>query len=36
VGFNINELVFIFAEYDLPVSERSWDILAIGANVVIR
>jgi len=36
IGYNVNEMIFIFAEYSLPVSERSWDIMAIGANVVIR
>jgi hypothetical protein len=36
VGFNINEMFFLFAEYNLPVSEFAWGILAIGANVVLR
>ena len=36
VGFNINELVFLFAEYNLPVSERAWDIVAVGVNLVLR
>jgi len=36
VGFNIDEMVFIYAEYNLPVSERAWGIVAIGANVVLR
>lgn len=36
VGYNINELVFLFAEYNLPISDRSWDIFAIGANFILR
>ena len=36
IGFNANEILFIFAEYSLPVSDRSWDIMAIGSSVVIR
>lgn len=36
VGFNIDEMVFLYAEYNLPVSERAWGIVAIGANVVLR
>lgn len=36
VGINLNEMVFLFAEYNLPVSERAWDILALGVNLVIR
>lgn len=36
VGFNINEMVFLFAEYNLPVTERSWDIVAVGINLVLR
>jgi hypothetical protein len=36
IGFNIDEMFFLFAEYDLPVSERAWGIVAIGANVVLR
>ena len=34
VGFNINEMIFIYAEYNLPVSERSWDIVALGSNFI--
>ena len=36
VGFNINELMFVYAEYNLPVSERSWGIVALGINFVFR
>ena len=36
VGFNVNEMMFIYAEYNLPVSERSWDIVALGINFIIR
>jgi hypothetical protein len=36
VGFNINEMFFLYAEYDLPVSDLSWGIVAIGANLVLR
>jgi hypothetical protein len=36
VGFNINEMIFLFAEYNLPISDRSWDIFAVGANVILR
>lgn len=35
-GYNINEMFFLYAEYDLPVSERSWGIVALGANLVLR
>ena len=36
VGFNVNEMLFLYAEYNLPVSERSWGIVALGGNFVIR
>jgi len=36
VGLNINEMMFVYAEYNLPVSERSWDIVALGINFVFR
>ena len=36
VGLNAGETLFIFAEYDLPVSELSWGILALGVNIIIR
>jgi hypothetical protein len=36
VGYNINEWLFLFAEYNLPISDRSWDIFALGANFIFR
>jgi len=36
VGFNVNEMMFVYAEYNLPVSERSWDIVALGINIILR
>ena len=36
VGFNANEQIFVYLEYDLPVSERAWGIAALGINFVIR
>jgi hypothetical protein len=36
VGFNANEVMFIYLEYNLPVSERAWDIVALGVNFIIR
>ena len=36
VGYNLNEMMFIYAEYNLPVSERSWDIMALGINFILR
>jgi hypothetical protein len=36
VGYNIHEMIFLFAEYSLPISDRSWDIFAIGANFILR
>ncbi|MFH0756221.1 MAG: hypothetical protein V2B15_02905 [Bacteroidota bacterium] len=35
-GFDVNERTFLFAEYDLPVSQWSWGIVAIGANFIFR
>jgi hypothetical protein len=35
-GFNATEHIFVFVEYDLPVTERSWDILSLGMNFIIR
>ena len=35
-GFNLNEMMFVYVEYSLPVSERSWDIFALGINFVFR
>jgi hypothetical protein len=36
VGINAGEILFIYAEYDLPVSQYSWGIAALGVNIVIR
>jgi hypothetical protein len=36
VGFNINEMMFVYAEYDLQVSQYSWGIVALGVNMVFR
>lgn len=36
VGFNANEVMFVYLEYNLPVSERAWDIVALGVNFIIR
>lgn len=36
VGYQISEMIFLFAEYNLPISDRSWDIFAIGANFILR
>ncbi len=35
-GFNLGEVMFVFLEYNLPVSERAWDIVALGVNFIIR
>ena len=36
IGFNLSKYTFLYAEYDLPVSQWSWGIAAIGANFVFR
>jgi len=36
VGYQITEMIFLFGEYSLPISDRSWDIFALGANIIIR
>lgn len=35
-GFNVTEMMFVFVEYDLPVSQLSWDIFAVGINFIFR
>ncbi len=35
-GINLGNIVFIFFEYDLPANEKSWDIISLGANFIIR
>jgi hypothetical protein len=36
VGFNLNEMTFLFAEVDLQVSQWSWGIAAVGVNFILR
>lgn len=36
VGFNINEMMFLYAEYDLQVSQWSWGIVSLGVNFIFR
>jgi len=36
IGYNIDDRIYLYLEYDLPVSEMSWDILSAGATFVIR
>ncbi len=36
VGYQISEMVFLFAEYSLPITDRSWDIFALGVNFIFR
>jgi len=36
VGFNLDERFFVYLEYNLPMTERSWDIVALGINYIIR
>lgn len=36
VGLNINEMMFLYAEFNLPVSERAWSIVALGASFIFR
>jgi hypothetical protein len=36
VGYNLNEMTFLFAEYKLPISDLSWGIVALGVNMVLR
>lgn len=36
VGYNVNDMAFLYAEFDLQVSELSWGIVAVGANFIFR
>lgn len=36
VGYMLNEMMFLYAEYNLPVSDLSWSIVALGINVILR
>lgn len=36
VGLNVSETTFLFAELNIPVSERSWGIVALGVQFIFR
>lgn len=36
VGINFDDRFFLFFEYDLPATERAWDILGGGLTFIIR
>jgi len=36
VGVSASEMAFVYFEYNLPVSERAWGIVALGANFILR
>jgi hypothetical protein len=36
IGFNVSRYTFLYAEFDLRVSQWSWGILAVGANFIFR
>jgi len=36
IGYNADDRVYFYVEYDLPVSEWAWDVVALGATIVIR
>lgn len=36
VAYNLSETLLVFAEYKLPVSDLSWDMVAVGANILLR
>jgi len=36
VGYNADDRLYFYLEYDLPVSEMAWDIVALGLTLVIR
>lgn len=35
-GFNLTEMIVLYVEYNLPVSQYSWDIFALGATFIFR
>lgn len=35
-GIQLGEYVYLYLEYNLPANGKTWDILAIGANYIIR
>lgn len=36
VAFNFDDRIYLFAEYNLQVSEYSWGILSLGVNFIFR
>lgn len=36
VGINFDDRYYIFLEYDLPATERSWDIIGLGITFIFR
>ncbi|MCP4314187.1 MAG: hypothetical protein GY790_23285 [Bacteroidetes bacterium] len=36
IGFNISDYTFLYAEFDLQVSQWAWGIVAVGANFIFR
>jgi hypothetical protein len=36
LGYSLNKYTFLYAEYDLQISQWSWGILALGANFIFR
>lgn len=35
-GVSVGNIIFIFVEYDLPANGKSWDVLSLGVNYIIR
>lgn len=35
-GYYLNDMMFLFAEYKLPVSTYSWGIVALGLNLILH
>ncbi len=36
IGFNIDDRYFLFLEYDMPATERAWDIFGGGVTFIFR
>jgi hypothetical protein len=36
VGYTLNDLVHLFTEYRIPLTDRSWSIVALGINLLVR